>query len=92
MNKTLALAGLLCLTLASVQQAALAQDWFGRYDGNHDNRWSYDEFAHAHHNWARHHRSEVIMNDVDLHNQFNSWDPDRRGYIVRENVATFHNW
>jgi hypothetical protein len=92
MKNALALAGLLCLTLSSVQLPALAQDWFDRYDVNHDHQWNYVEFSNAHHDWARHHRTERIINDIELRNQFNTWDPDNRGYVVRENVSTFHNW
>jgi hypothetical protein len=92
MKKALALAGLMCLTLSSIQLPAQAHDWFDRYDTNHDHQWNYVEFSNAHHDWARRHRAERALTDVELHNQFNTWDTGHNGYVVRENVATFHNW
>ena len=92
MKKTLALAGLLCLALSSVQMAAQAQDWFVRYDTDHDNHWTYNEFASANRDWASRHTTEKILNDVELHKQFSTWDPDNRGYVVRESVSTYHDW
>jgi len=92
MKKTLALAGLLCLTLSSVQLAAQADDWFGKYDRNHDNHWTYNEFANANHDWARRHRNEKRVTDAELRNQFNGWDTDHHGYVTREHVEHYHTW
>jgi Ca2+-binding EF-hand superfamily protein len=92
MKKALALAGLLCLTLGSLQLPAQAQDWFDTYDVNHDHQWNYIEFRDAHHSWARHHPVERVLNDVELRSQFDTWDPNHRGYVVREDVQSYHPW
>jgi hypothetical protein len=92
MKRTLALAGLLCLTLSSIQLSVQASDWFGRYDHNHDNHWDYNEFRNAHHDWARHHRNEAVVSDVELRSQFNGWDTGHRGYVERGDVQAFHHW
>ena len=92
MKKALALAGLLCLTLNSVQLAAQADDWYNKHDRNHDNHWDYNEFRNAHHDWARNHKKERRVSDSQLRNQFNNWDTDHHGYVTREHVATYHNW
>jgi len=92
MKNTLALAGLLCLALGNLQLPAQADDWYGHYDHDHDGHWSYNEFRDAHHAWARRHREEAAINDAALRTQFDTWDPNHRGYVVRENVETYHHW
>jgi len=92
MKKSLALAGLLCLALSNFQLAARADDWFDRYDRNHDHHWSYDEFRRAHQDWWRAHREEKRLTDAELRAQFNTWDADHHGWVTREHVEHFHTW
>jgi Ca2+-binding EF-hand superfamily protein len=92
MKKMLALAGLLCLTLNSVQLAAQADDWFGKYDLNHDNHWSYNEFSKANNDWAGRHTEEKRLSDAELRTQFNGWDTDHHGWVTRDNVEHYHTW
>ena len=92
MKRTLALAGLLCLTLNSIQLAARADDWFDKYDRNHDHHWNYNEFQRAHHDWWLRHKEEKRLTDAELRAQFNTWDADHHGWVNREHVEHWHTW
>jgi len=92
MKKTLALAGLLCLTLNSLQLGAQARDWYDRWDRDHDHHWNWEEFRDANHDWYAHHRAEKALTDAELRAQFDGWDTAHNGWITREHVATFHHW
>jgi hypothetical protein len=90
MKKTLALA---CLAVLAIGTAAQADDdWFNKYDHNHDGHWSYNEFKRAHSDYWRNHRDEKRMSEAELRAQFNNWEAQHKGWVERDQVREFHHW
>ena len=89
MMKTFVLA---CLAVLTLSTAAKADDWFDRYDRDHNKQWNYQEFKRAHNDYWKHHRNEERWNEAKLHSQFNTWASAHPGYVEREQVREFHHW
>jgi hypothetical protein len=89
MKKTVALA---CLAFLTLGTAAQADDWFDRYDHNHDGHWSWSEFKRAHYEYWKHHHDEHRLSDAELRAQFDAWAASHPGWVEREQVREFHHW
>jgi len=92
MKKQFALMATLWLVLANTQAPALADDWFDKYDHNHDHHWDYNEFRTAHNTYWKGHRDEKRMDDAELRSEFNRRAGDHHDWVDNEGVRDFHHW
>lgn len=91
MKRQLAAAMLFAVALGTFQLPARADFGvtFGRYDGDHDGHWNYNEFNRANTYYGHHHRGAVVVNNQD---EFNRLDVNHRGYLDRGQVEGYHTW
>lgn len=90
-KKSLALAGLMIVGISL--NAVAADEWFNRWDRNHDGHWTWSEFKAAHHDWCRHHRGgEGCWNDRELRAKFDALDAEHHGWVTPEQVRSLHAW
>ena len=93
MKKLLALGSLICVTLGSIQMAALADgDWFDKQDQKHSGKWDYKAFKKAEHDWAKNHHEYQKMREKEMKAKFKELDRDHDGYLHREDVREWHQW
>jgi hypothetical protein len=92
MKKQFALMATLWLVLANTQSPALADDWFDKYDHDHDHHWDYKEFQSAHNNYWKAHHEEKRMNDAELRAEFDRRAAEHHGWVDNEGVRDFHHW
>ncbi len=93
MKKVFLAAMMAIASLSSVQLSAHADEqWFDRYDHDHDSHWNYNEFRKAHYDWYKHHHSEQRISDPELRHQFDGMAAGHPGWVEREQVRTYHNW
>lgn len=81
--------------VASTFSSALADnDWFNKWDRNHDNRWTWQEFRNAHKDWARHHKreAEACWTDKQLHEKWAMLDAEHHGWVTPEQAMQLHAW
>jgi hypothetical protein len=90
-KKSIAFAAL--LTLGMSLGASAADEWFTRYDKDHDQRWTWHEFRDAHHNWCHnHHGAAGCWNDHELRQKFEAMAGANRTWVSADQVREFHSW
>jgi Ca2+-binding EF-hand superfamily protein len=94
MRGKITLAAALALVVLAVSAPAKADhdEWFNKYDRDHDGRWTYKEFRSAHYKWLKEHPGERHCSEHDLHGYFNKYDRDHDGYVHCDEVRDFHHW
>jgi hypothetical protein len=88
-NKQIVLVGLIVGLLS--QPAALAFDWFDRYDHDHDHYWSYHEYYRARRAWEREHH-EKLMSEAELRAEYDRYDADHDHKWAREEAKASGHW
>jgi len=76
--------------LLTTQIPVLANDWFNRYDANHDRQWNYEEYQKAQMEWLKHHKHH--MSDKELREYYARLDRDRNGFLTAEEARRAHMW
>jgi hypothetical protein len=78
---------LLCGML--IGNAAIAGDWFNRWDHNHDGRWDRHEFYAAQRAWSRNHAGYPYAGWGPA---FGRYDHDHNHYWDRHEAWRYHHW
>lgn len=93
MKKLIAGSLLGIIAAAFIPSAVQAYEaWFEQYDHNHDGHWTYKEFRNAHMNWIKHHPGEARIKEAELRHQWDTWDPNHRGWVEESQVREYHHW
>jgi len=93
MRSKITLLAALVIAIGSISGPARADDeWFEKWDHNHDRKWSWDEFRRAQYRWWKEHRDEHRCNDKELREHFKELDRDHDGYLYPDDVRSFHHW
>jgi hypothetical protein len=88
--KKFALAMMLLLLCGQLSgNAAFANDWFNRWDHNHDGRWDRNEFYAAQRNWARDHHGYPAPGWGP---NFAAYDHNHDHYWDRREAWRYHHW
>jgi hypothetical protein len=74
------------------QSVALADDWYERYDVDHDHHWSYNEFRDANLSYWKLHKDEKALKDAELRAEFDRMAAGHPEYVDVETVRTYHHW
>ncbi len=92
MKRLTLFAALILLGLAGTQISAFAHDdWFKKYDYDHDRKWNYDEYVKAQRDWEIAHHQKV-MSDKELREYYDHHDKDKDGYWATEEMRRAHHW
>lgn len=90
-KQSIALSGLLMLGMSL--SAGAADEWFARYDKDHDGRWTWHEFRDAHHDWCHHHHGAAgCWNDRELRVKFDALAGEHHTWVTPDQVHDFHAW
>ncbi len=71
---------------------SFADEFFKKYDKNHDGHWDYTEFRRAHNEYVKRHPDQGLLNDEELRAEFGRRAYNPRGFVHESGVKDFHNW
>ncbi len=84
--------GLVVAGLMSQPLAALAYDWFDKWDHNHDHNWNWREYSDARRAWEREHRDERRLTEAELRAEYSRLDADHNHRLSRQEARASGHW
>jgi hypothetical protein len=80
------------IALGSLQAAQADDPWFNKWDRDHDNHWTYNEFKAAHNSYWKAHRDEKRLNEAELRAEFDRRAANHAKWVEANDVRDFHHW
>lgn len=84
---------ILCLLIAAITSVIPAfsfDNWFKRWDANHDGQWSWSDFRAANRDWSFRHRRGQTFDDSEIRRMFRLCDRNGDGHVSAQDVQFLH--